>query len=123
MSKQKAIQDLQKKITQLKKSISLLKKYIPDNLPGEVDLWATEDDLRIDIPHNPKLLEQILEFLGSNWQLVRSHYSKEHAWTLNTYRHKDGINLVITLEARAVGATCQLAQSTKEIPVYEVVCV
>lgn len=122
MSKQDAIQDLLNQAAKLQKMAFLLEKHIPDNLPDNVGIWASKRNLRLDIPHNPDLLKQILEILGPKWKFTHSGFSEQYAWTHNTYIHEDGTELVITMEAKKAGSTCQLQQSVKEIPVYKVVC-
>jgi hypothetical protein len=122
MSKQIAIENIQNRANLLLTMAGKLEAMIPDNLPNEAEIWATEHDLRINLPFSLCLFKQVRKLLGRNWKRHRS-FSNDQGRKFIIYLAQDKTDLTICLEPEHENATCQRLQvGTKEIPIYRVTC-
>jgi hypothetical protein len=95
---------------------------LPDGLPGK--LWASECDLRVDIPHDIPTAVQLRKLLGREWKLTGQFFVADRAWTFRYYEHKTtGRVLIVTMDATQQGTTCRKVQVGEQVvPIFEVIC-
>lgn len=122
MSKQTAIEKLKIEANALLEMAQKIETMLPD-LPEMVDVWATDRNLRLDLPFNWNLFRQVRRLLGIEWKSKYRHGDDDGCQYFVYIHHEHKTELVLTMKPYHPGSTCQRKQvGVKEVPVFEVVC-
>ena len=117
--KQQAIEQRQRMIAELQHTIETL-AMLPDDLPGE--LWKGTEQIYIELPASDKALHEFRRVLGPDWECVDTHFHAQLGRQFRTYMN-DKRSIRVVMCPNVDGATCSLrVASTKQVPIYEMVC-